>query len=50
MPWAGGEGFGAGADEVDVGAFVEDEAGGLDGVAEAFDAGYAAGAEGGCRP
>jgi hypothetical protein len=44
---AGGEGFRARSDEVDVGAFVEDEAGGLDGVAEAFDAGYAAGAEGG---
>src|SRR5579859_8239305 len=43
----GGEGFCAGADEVDVRAFVEDEAGGLDGVAEVFDAGYAAGAQGG---
>ena len=42
-----GEGFGAGAYEVDVWAFVEDEAGGLDGIAEVFDAGYAAGAEGG---
>jgi hypothetical protein len=41
-----GEGFCAGADEVNVGAFVEHEAGGLDGVAEVFDAGYAAGAEG----
>ena len=40
-----GEAFGAGAYEVDVGGFFEDEAGGLDGVAEALDAGYAAGAE-----
>ena len=39
----GGELLGAGTDEVDVGAFFEDEAGGLDGVAEALDAGYAAG-------
>jgi hypothetical protein len=29
-----------------VGAFIEDQAGGLDGVAEVFDARYAAGAEG----
>jgi len=42
-----GEGFGTCSYEVDVRAFVEDEAGGLDGVAEVFDAGYAAGAEGG---
>ena len=41
----GGEAFGAGADEVDVGGFFEDEAGGLDGVAKALDAGYATGAE-----
>lgn len=41
------EGFCAGTDEVDVGAFVEDEAGGLDGVADALDAGDAAGAESG---
>jgi hypothetical protein len=39
--------LGAGTDEVNVGAFVEDEAGGLDGVTDAFDAGDAAGAEGG---
>jgi hypothetical protein len=32
----------AGADEVDVRALFEDEAGGLDGVAEAFDTGHAA--------
>ena len=41
----GGEEFGAGADEVDVGGLLEDEAGGLDGVAQALDAGDAAGAE-----
>jgi len=35
--------LGAGADEVDVGAFFQDEAGGLDGVAKAFNAGHAAG-------
>ena len=34
----------AGTDEVDVLAFLEDEAGGLDGVAETLDAGNAAGA------
>ena len=45
MPLLGGEALGSGADEVDVGGFFEDEAGGLDGVAEALDAGYAAGAE-----
>jgi hypothetical protein len=28
-----------------VGAFIEDEAGGLDGISEVFNAGYAAGAE-----
>ena len=39
--------FCARTDEVDVGAFVEDEARGLDGVTDAFDAGDAAGAEGG---
>lgn len=42
-----GEGFGAGADEVNVMALVEDEARGLDGVADALDAGDAAGAHGG---
>ncbi len=41
----GGEALGTGADEVDVGRFFEDEACGLNGVAEAFDAGDAAGAE-----
>ena len=41
----GGEALGASADEVDVRGFVEDEAGGLDGVAQALDAGDAAGAE-----
>ena len=41
-----GEAFGTGRDEVDVGALLEDEAGGLDGVAEALDAGYATSAEG----
>ena len=41
----GGEALGSGADEVDVGGLLEDEAGGLDGVAEALDAGDAAGAE-----
>ena len=35
--------LGAGADEVNVGALFEDQAGGLDGVAEALDAGHAAG-------
>ena len=40
-----GEIFGSCADEVDMRALVEDEAGGLDGVAEAFDAGYSAGAK-----
>ena len=39
----GGELLGAGADEVDVLALFEDEARGLDGVAEALDAGDAAG-------
>jgi hypothetical protein len=38
-----GEVLRAGTDEVDVGTFFEDEAGGLNGVAEAFDAGDAAG-------
>ena len=38
-----GELLGAFADEVDVRGFFEDEAGGLDGVAEALDAGDAAG-------
>ena len=47
MPCAGGEGFRTRSDEVDVRAFIEDEASGLDGVAKALDAGYAAGAEGG---
>jgi hypothetical protein len=42
-----GEGFCSRADEVDVGTFVEDEACGLDGVADALDAGDGAGAEGG---
>ena len=44
---AGGEGFGSCSYEVDVGALVEDQSSGLDGIAEVFDAGYAAGAEGG---
>ena len=43
----GGELFGSLGDEVDVRALVEDEAGGLDGVAQALDAGDSAGAEGG---
>ncbi len=43
MPWACGEVLRAFADEVDMLAFFEDEAGGLDGVAEALDAGDAAG-------
>jgi hypothetical protein len=43
----GGEVFRSLAYEVDMGTFVEDQAGGLDGVAEAFDAGYTSGAEGG---
>ncbi len=34
--------FGAFADEVDVGTFFEDEARGVDGIAQAFDAGDAA--------
>ena len=38
----GGELLSAWADEVDVGALLEDEAGGLNGVAEMLDAGYAA--------
>ena len=38
-----GELLGADADEVDMGAFFEDQAGGLDRVAEALDAGYATG-------
>jgi hypothetical protein len=38
-----GEVLRAGADEVDVGAFFEDEAGGLDGVTQAFNTGHAAG-------
>ena len=37
-----GEGFSAGADEIDVRAFFEDDAGGVDGVAEALDTGDAA--------
>ena len=45
MPCWRGETLRSGADEVDVGALVEDEAGGLDGVLEALDAGDAAGAE-----
>ena len=40
-----GEALGTRADEVDVGALVEDKAGRLDGVAETFDAGDTAGAE-----
>ena len=40
-----GEILGSGADEVDVRALVEDEARGLDWIAEAFDAGDPAGAE-----
>jgi len=42
-----GKGFRSWTDEVDVGTFVEDEAGGLDGIADALDAGDAAGAKGG---
>jgi hypothetical protein len=41
----GGEALGARADKVDVGRLLEDEASGLDGVAEVLDAGDAAGAE-----
>jgi hypothetical protein len=41
-----GEGFGTGADEVDVRTFFKHEAGGLDGIVEALDAGDTAGAEG----
>jgi hypothetical protein len=41
----GGEALGSGAHEIDVGGFFEDEAGGLDGVAEALDAGDSSGAE-----
>ena len=44
---AGGEGLGAGSYEVDVRTLIEDEAGGLDGIADVLDTGYAAGAEGG---
>jgi len=39
----GGEALRAFTDEVDMGALFEDEAGGLDGIAEALDAGNAAG-------
>ena len=39
----GGELLGTGTDEVDMRALFEDETGGLDGVAEALDTGYAAG-------
>ncbi len=45
MPCWRGEALGADADEVDVGAFIEDEARGADGVGEVLDAGDAAGAE-----
>jgi hypothetical protein len=38
-----GEVLGSGSDEVDVRTFFEDQAGGLNGVAEAFDAGHSAG-------
>ena len=38
-----GELFSAGTDEVDVRAFFEYEAGGLNGIAKALDTGYAAG-------
>ena len=38
-----GELLRAGADEIDVRALFKDEAGGLDGIAEAFDTGHAAG-------
>ena len=38
-----GERFGAGADEVNVGRLFEDEAGGLNGIVQAFDAGDSAG-------
>ncbi len=41
----GGEALGAGADEVDVRGFFEDETRGLDGVAEPLDAGDATGAK-----
>jgi len=40
---SGGEALRAISDKIDVLAFFEDEAGGLDGVAEALDAGHAAG-------
>src|SRR5580698_6830756 len=43
----GREGFRACANEIHVGALVQDEAGGLDGIAEVFDTGYAACAESG---
>ena len=43
MPWECGEVLRAGADEVDMGTFFEDQAGGVDGIAEALDTGYAAG-------
>ncbi len=46
-PWRLGERFGAEADKVNVGALVEDEPSGLDGIAEALHAGHAAGAQGG---
>ena len=38
-----GELLGAGADEVNVGTFFEDQAGGLNGIAEALDTGHTAG-------
>ncbi len=44
-PVLGGEALGAGADEVDVRRPVEDQTSCLDGVAQALDAGHAAGAE-----
>jgi hypothetical protein len=37
-----GELLGSGADEIDMGALFENEARGLDGIAEAFDTGHAA--------
>lgn len=39
----GGEGFGSGADEINVRTFFEHQAGGLDGIVEALDAGDASG-------
>ena len=41
------EGLGAGADKIDVRAKIQDEAGGMNGIAEALDTGDAAGTQGG---